>query len=405
MSRGKSYTLKLRHTGTNRSSDDGPDFDWQLLVNGSAATGLRQGLYGTGALVIEDPDELLPQLFNGDAANLAKGCEGKIIVPGVKELWVSSPVGTSSSSPGVSMETFKGQKTDFGDPCSASELGQALVVFYKDVENPDYSVKDFDVELSAWIHPVLSPYSPLNALLTPSWKKASGPNSGSFDQTNQKTVTYQNPKEGGLYKFEFELNGSCKSGANVLLPLGGPDVTAYFMSEVARYDAWYAELVNRSFADNMLPPEIQTVLFLDCFKGTQEAMKHSGEDYKSGDSPCERYCAHTVTISGHVFGKDQIGNFLYAYCCAKTWLNLSLTQFASHVYHLWKKGGKLDDPEDIAAMAAGYQLGLTPNVDFKVILETCGTPITDMQSESAKRGWPSKDVGTGKTFPAYIPSL
>ena len=402
------YTFRLRHTGSNRV--EGPDFDWCCLIDDSDAAGPRQDRYGSGGVyVIQDPDELLNESFNGDTVNLAKGRKVKIHVLQVKDIQASSPVGTSSSFPSLSFETFDGNKTDFGDPCSESDPGQALVVFYNDVEKPDYSVKDFDVELSAYIRPVLSPYSPLNDLLIPSWTKVGGPSSGSFDQTNKKLVNYKNPKEGGLYTFEFKLNGSLTSGANLLLPLGGPDVTAYFMSEVARYNTWYTTLANICFP-NGLVPYLDVPLkkrlrsFAECFWDTQRDMAHSSDTYISGNSPCKSYCNHTVTISGHVFGKDQLGNFLFAYCCAKTWLTLGLTEFGSHGFHLLKQG-KLDDPEDIAAIAAGYQLGLTPNVDFKTVLRTCGTPISAMQREPEKRGWPSKDVGTGKTYPAYLPQF
>ncbi|MCL1921530.1 MAG: hypothetical protein FWG50_10740, partial [Kiritimatiellaeota bacterium] len=391
--KGKSYTYKLVWTDTNRGAL-GADYDWQFLINDSTATGLLPALYGTGFFHLEDPDGLLTQLYNGDDVNMAKGKTGKIYVPCVIE--ASSPVADNSP------QRFSGFKTNFGDPCSQETPGQALAVFYSEVENPDYSIKDFSVDLNVCGFPD----SMFGSSFYAYWSKVDGPNSGSLSQSVGKAVTFQNPKDGGLYKFECDLVGSGYpvSGANVLLPLGGPDVTDYFMSEVARYDAWYIELRNRSFENTSLQPEIQAALFLYYFRGTMRDMGHSGDDYVSGNSPCKRYCNHTVTISEHVFGKDQIGNFLYAYCCAKTWLNLRLTQFASHVFHVLRKGGKLDDPEDIASMAAGYQLGMTPNADFKTILETCGTPISAMQSESAKRGWPSTDVGAGRSdYPAYLP--
>jgi len=206
------------------------------------------------------------------------------------------------------------------------------------------------------------------------------------------------------------LDGFHRTEFPVVLTLGGPDITAYFMSEVQRYDDWYTDLASECFPDDLtlylvVPLSKRLVSFTRNFLDTQADMKHSSGAYESGDSPTKSYCDHTVTISGYVFGKDAIGNFLFAYCCARTWLNLKLTRFGSDVFHVLKKGGNLDDPEDIAAMAAGYQLGLTPNVNFKTILETCGTPIFDMQSESAKKGWPSKDVGIGITYPVHLPQF
>ena len=78
--KGKSYTFKLAWTDTNLSA---PDYDWQLLINDSTATGLRQGLYGRGIFIVED-DGLLTHLYNGDDVNMAKGKTGKIYVPKVK---------------------------------------------------------------------------------------------------------------------------------------------------------------------------------------------------------------------------------------------------------------------------------------------------------------------------------
>ena len=82
--KGRSYTFKLQWTDTNRSAQDGPDFDWQCLINDSDTTGIIQGLYGTGPFIVEDPDELLTQLFNGDDIDYAEGRVGKIIVPGIR---------------------------------------------------------------------------------------------------------------------------------------------------------------------------------------------------------------------------------------------------------------------------------------------------------------------------------
>ena len=83
--RGKSYTLQLRWTGTNRSYEEGPDYDWCLLINGSDATGLCQGLYNTGPFIIGDSDGLLTPLTDGGPNNLTLGREVKIFVP---ETWL-----------------------------------------------------------------------------------------------------------------------------------------------------------------------------------------------------------------------------------------------------------------------------------------------------------------------------
>ena len=77
--KGRSYTFRIRHTGTNRP--EGPDYDWLCLIDGSDLPGPRIPQYGSGVIVIEDPQFLLNPLFNGDDINLAKGRTGKIHVP------------------------------------------------------------------------------------------------------------------------------------------------------------------------------------------------------------------------------------------------------------------------------------------------------------------------------------
>ena len=79
--KGRSYTYRLFHAGTNRP--EGPDYDWLFLINDSDASGILQGLYGTGIFIVEDPDFLMNILFNGDIFNFAKDKWGKIYVPGI----------------------------------------------------------------------------------------------------------------------------------------------------------------------------------------------------------------------------------------------------------------------------------------------------------------------------------
>jgi hypothetical protein len=70
----------VRWVATNYPS---PDFDWRCLINDLASTGARPALYGTGAVVIEDPDGLMTNYTDGGPDNLTLGREGKIHVPKV----------------------------------------------------------------------------------------------------------------------------------------------------------------------------------------------------------------------------------------------------------------------------------------------------------------------------------
>jgi hypothetical protein len=83
--KGKTYTFKLRWVATDPDYEGfpSPDFDWRCLINDSTAAGAREGLYGTGAFVVEDPGHLLTDYTDGGNNNLTIDKEGKIHVPKV----------------------------------------------------------------------------------------------------------------------------------------------------------------------------------------------------------------------------------------------------------------------------------------------------------------------------------
>ena len=81
-------------------------------------------------------------------------------------------------------------------------------------------------------------------------------------------------------------------------------------------------------------------------------------------------------------------------------LGLNLKQTEAYIEKLTRARGKGgDDPDDVAAYAAGHAFGLNPTGNFKDILESCNIPA--MQKDSAKRAWPSKDVASGTTYPTW----
>ena len=76
-----------------------------------------------------------------------------------------------------------------------------MVVFNNDVIDSSFKVQDFDVTLTANVLPSSITADMLNGV----WSKISGPSSGSFDRTDTFEVKYQNPKQGGVYRFDFDL--------------------------------------------------------------------------------------------------------------------------------------------------------------------------------------------------------
>ena len=82
--KGRVYTFSLRWVATNRG--DYPDYDWRARINDSIEAGGREGLYGTGAFIVEDSYGLLTEETHGDDTDITIGKQGRIIVPKVEFL-------------------------------------------------------------------------------------------------------------------------------------------------------------------------------------------------------------------------------------------------------------------------------------------------------------------------------
>ena len=317
--------------------------------------------------------------------------EAVMTVEAVKVVFVEASCPEAANSP----HSFEGHVTDLGDACAASDPGHALVVFHRDVRDAAFAVEDFDVTITANVQPPSA-----NAeRLSENWAKAAGPISGALNRTDTFVVKYQNPKKGGLYACEFDLglSGCPKSAAAVLLPLGGPDVTAYYLSEEERYDTWLSAMKARVYATTS-DDFVRGNLILAYFTKTVLNMNHKQQTFESGGSPCRAYCPGTVTITDYVFGKDHIGNFLFSYLAARTKFTFGTTRFGANLA-AYVTSKVPDAPDDQAAYTAGYAHGENPSTSFRTILES--KDIDAMQNESAKRGWPSSDTATGGTYPTW----
>lgn len=134
------------------------------------------------------------------------------------------------------------------------------------------------------------------------------------------------------------------------------------------------------------------------FYQTVRHMNHKLQSFETGHSPCKIFCDGTVTISDYVFCKDHVGNFLYSYMAARTSLSFGMTVFGGNLASELA-GHVPDTPDDQAAYTAGYAHGQNPTADFKSVLES--KDINAMQSDPARRGWPSPETATGRTYPTW----
>ena len=240
----------------------GPDFlcvgdTVQMAASGAGGGPYEWSVVGEAASI--DAGGILTALTPGLAlvtASNAGGCAG------VKEVCVGRLVGLGASCPqfgpngsfGNNPEVFEGGETNFWHPDQpppywwfpgsyTNPASRVLKVFYKYIKNSEGNPGPCSIVLNA----VMEPENIPSNAVTYAWTLVDGPaNSGFFDATDRKIVRYQNPTQGGLYKFQVEIglpNGSnLLSGAWVLLPKAGGEIGEWLVNEVPiavqRAQAW-----------------------------------------------------------------------------------------------------------------------------------------------------------------------
>lgn len=179
----------------------------------------------------------LTETFSQPGTNLVTAECGNTVTAKVFILSVEF-IDASSSEEGSSANVppFEGHKPWPFDVTKSPDPDKHMVVFYKDVVDSSFNVDDFDVDLEASVLPSSITHDQLNEV----WSKIDGPGSGSFDRTDTFEIKYQNPKEGGVYRFDFDLglSGCAKSEANVVLPLAGAEIDSIVQADITRADSF-----------------------------------------------------------------------------------------------------------------------------------------------------------------------
>lgn len=325
--------------------------------------------------------------------------EVPLVVLKVESIEVSSPVATNSP------QFFEGGKTNFGDPCSATTTGQTLIVYYNATVDADFQVQDFDVTLKANVLPA----SVTADQFTESWDKVEGPNSGSLNQTDTFEVKYQNPKKGGLYQFVFDLglSGSSNSGANVLLPLAGADMTSWLDTEMKTVGGW--AVANKIAVENANDSAIPGVALVNVFN-TWCSISGSFFDYvfdpvdAEQNAPCRRFQPYIgsggyygyVTINGVVVHGSKINNMLWALfgrywgwpeLCLKTGAHLNQLARSKKIDGSTSQNA-IGFGDDIYALIQGNPSASITNVLTPTALRT----LQDPSSLIEEKLWPSPDI-------------
>ncbi len=148
----------------------------------------------------------------------------------------STESGASANPP-----PFEGHTPWPFDVTHSPDPDRHMVVFYKDVVDSSFNVQDFDITLNANVLPTSITANQLSEV----WSKISGPNSGDFDRTDTFEVKYQNPKQGGVYRFDFDLgiSGCTKSEANIVLPLAGAEIDGIVSADIGRANVFSAKVI------------------------------------------------------------------------------------------------------------------------------------------------------------------
>ena len=219
-----------------------------------------------------------------------------------------------------------------------------MVVFYNDVIDSSFNVQDFDVTLTANILPSSITVDMLNEV----WSKISGPSSGSFDRTDTFEVKYQNPKQGGVYRFDFDLgiSGCAKSEANVVLPLSGAEVSSIVGADLARADAFAA------IANSKYPTKAEKILRMPFWFWIGGNGDYLGRPNNSSSRTCVHYnkmnpstgMGAACTWFGTSVLVAKLSNFMYAYAARK--LGFTLEEI--------EDGGAFGTDDDDATLRCYY---------------------------------------------------
>ena len=140
-----------------------------------------------------------------------------------------------------------------------------MVVFYMDVVDSSFNVQDFDVTLKASILPMGITAERLGEV----WSKISGPASGSLNRADTFEVKFQNPKLGGVYRFEYDLGlgEGGKSEATVVLPLAGAEIDGVLRADLPQADAFATRMKARYAPDELQKMRNLTRWFWDNHAG------------------------------------------------------------------------------------------------------------------------------------------
>lgn len=351
--KGFAYQVTIKWLGTREDYDDEPKPDYDYTARITASPGEPQ------QFIADDPQGIFGEHVESEVF-FAAGKSATLIILRVASIdAASTAAGTSANPP-----PFEGHTTWPFDSAKTPP-DKHLVVFYDDVIDAASNIQNFDITLTANLLPATITADKLDEI----WSKISGPNSGSLNHTDTFQVKYQNPKQGGVYRFAFDLGlaGVPKSEANVVLPLSGAEISALVGADLARADAFAAN------ANTKYPTKAEKLLRMPFWFWTSGNGDYLGRPNNSTSKTCVHYnqmnpstgMGAACTWFGTSVLVAKLSNFMYAYTATK----LGFTQAEIEA------GGGFGTPDDdatlrcyylgwIIANGAAYSEQVPPNVSY-----------------------------------------
>lgn len=388
LAKGAKYEVSLEHAATEpgfMAQYGFSNYDWELSIQ-------------SPQIFVLDPDHIVTKEIDWPNSTFkAAGKSASLFVLIVNNIEVLSSVALNSP------QLFEGEKTDFGDPSLVDNPGQALIIFRDQVATPSgNSIDDFDISFTA---NVLPDSIPDNALAESYWEMVAGPSNGSFNPSSGTQVKFQNLYLGGLYRFEFDtgISGCPKSGANVLLPLAGADITAWLESQVAVARGWGA-----AFKATTMIANASQLSLITQYRTFRRFMRLSGQEFdyqlvpvsSDNTAPCARYNIPDsanriyVTVNGVVVHGSKVNNLLWGVFGRSWGYNVFFLKGGAHANNYWERF-QWDPQSSQNAIGLGSQLFDNPAAPLTSILTP--TALRTMQ------GGPEEGLMDTQLWPALVP--
>lgn len=296
--------------------------------------------------------------------------------------------GTSANPP-----PFPGHTSWSFDVTKSPDPDKHMVVFYKDVIDTSFNVEDFDVTLTANVMPISIVAGELNE----AWAKLSGPASGNLNRTDTFEVKYQNPKHGGIYRFEFSvgISGSAKSEANIVLPLAGAEVDSIVSADIGRANTFASTVLARySWLQRQRPANGQRWFYINGagdYLGRPDTITSPTVWVYNQVNTSSLFGMGAVgTWKGKPVRVSKISNFMVGYAARKIGVN-SASAWLSQVLGTW------NDSAASKSWDAGWDIA--GGASYEATVTALVTDIWDEADDKNQKLWPNTNIADNYVVP------